>query len=91
MKEGGEIFKATRASNMVKMLTEMVNLAFWAPLLFRGWGFLDWLVSWQDNSVITYLIRSFSDKINNCASRHPDNHSELYCLFIYREAFLIQI
>ena len=85
MEEGGELFRAIKAGDMVEILAGMINLSYCAlgAIAIQGADVLERPVSWQHDGFVISLMRLFSDKINNCASGNPDNYSEVYCLCAY--------
>jgi len=82
---GGELFKAFKAGDVVKVLAGMINLAYSAlgAIAIQGADVLDQPVSWQHDGFVISLMRLFSDKINQCASGSPDSYSDVYDLCVY--------
>lgn len=82
MDEGSAVLKAITAGDMVKILTELVNLAYCAlsTIAMRGDDVVDYPVTWRHDGFILSIIRILSDKINNCTSGSTDDYSAVYCL-----------
>lgn len=85
MEEGGELFRAIKAGDMVKILAGMINLSYCAlgAIAIQGADVSEQPVTWQHDGFVISLMRLFSDKINNCASGNADNYSEVYDLCVY--------
>jgi len=85
MEEGGELFRAIKAGDMVDILAGMIHLSYAAlgAIAIQGADVLDRPVSWQHDGFVISLMRLFSDKINHCSSGSPENYSEVYDLCVY--------
>ena len=82
MEEGGGLFKAIKAGDMVNILAGTINLAYCAlgAIAIQGADVLDSQVSWRHDGFVISLVRLFSDKINHCTSGSPDDYSAVYSL-----------
>ncbi len=85
MEEGGELFRAIKAGDMVKVLAGMINLSYGAlgAIAIQGADVLEQPVTWRHDGFVISLMRLFSEKINQCTSGNPKDYSEVYCLCDY--------
>ncbi len=85
MEEGSEILKAIKAGEMVDILAGLVNLAYYAlgAIAMRGDDVTEHPVTWRHDGFVVSIMRTLSDKINNCTSGNTDDYSEVYCLCVH--------
>jgi len=85
MEQGSKVFKALKAGDMVEILTELIDLSYYAlgAIAMQGTDVSDQPVSWQHDGYVLSVMNILSDKINDCASGSADSYSEVYCLCLH--------
>lgn len=85
MEEGSKVLKALKAGDMVEILTELMDLSYYAlgAIAMQGADVTDQPVSWQHDGFVLSVMSILSDKINDCASGNADSYSEVYCLCVH--------
>jgi predicted HAD superfamily Cof-like phosphohydrolase len=82
MEEGSKVLKALKAGDMVGILTELIDLSYYAlgAIAMQGAEVSDQPVSWRQDGFVLSVMRILSDKINGCASGSTDSYSAVYHL-----------
>ena len=82
MEQGSKVLKALKAGDMVEILTELIDLSYYAlgAIAMQGADVTNQPVSWQHDGFVLSVMNILSDKINDCASGSADSYSEVYCL-----------
>ncbi len=85
MEQGSRVLKALKAGDMVEVLTELIDLSYYAlgAIAMQGSDVTDQPVSWQHDGFVLSVMRILSDKINDCASGSAECYSEVYCLCVH--------
>jgi predicted HAD superfamily Cof-like phosphohydrolase len=82
MEEGSKVLKALKAGDMVEILTEIIDLSYYAlgAIAMQGADVITQPVAWQHDGFVLSVMSILADKINDCASGSADSYSEVYCL-----------
>ena len=82
MEEGGELFTAFKRGEMAEVLAGLVNLGYAAltVIALQGEEVVEKPAGWKHDGFVISIMRSLSDKINQCASGQTEDYSALYCL-----------
>lgn len=84
MEEASELFKAFKRGEMADVLAGLVNLGYAAltVIALQGEDVKETSVSWQHDGLVISIMRSVSDKVNQCSSGQSEAYSTLYCLCV---------
>jgi predicted HAD superfamily Cof-like phosphohydrolase len=85
MEEGSKVLKALKGGDMVEILTELIDLSYYAlgAIAMQGADVTDQPVLWQHDGFVLSVMSILSDKINHCTSGSADSYSEVYCLCVH--------
>lgn len=85
MQEGSTVLNAIKAGDMVEILLGLVNLATVAveAIAVLGSDVVDLPVAWRHDGSVVSVMRTLSDKINQCSSGKPEDYSAVYCLCVH--------
>ncbi|MDD5461036.1 MAG: nucleoside triphosphate pyrophosphohydrolase family protein [Methylococcales bacterium] len=84
MEEGSNVLKALKAGDMVGILTELIDLSYYAlgAIAMQGAEVSDQPVSWRHDGFVLSVMRILSGKINSCTSGSTDSYSAVYHLCV---------
>ncbi len=84
MEEGGELFNTFKKGDMAEVLAGLIKLGYAAltAIAIQGEDVVEESVGWKHDGLMISLMRSLSDKINQCGSGQTKDYSALYCLCV---------
>lgn len=85
MQAGSCVFKAIKVGDMVEILLGLMNLATTAieAISARGGDVEELPVTWRHDGSVISVMRTMSDKINQCSSGTAEDYSAVYCLCMH--------
>jgi len=85
MQQGSVVLKAIKVGDMVEILFGMIKLATTAveAIAARGGDVMELPVTWRHDGSVISVMRTVSDKINQCSSGATEDYSAVYCLCVH--------
>ena len=84
LEEASELFKAFKRGEMADVLAGLVNLGYAAltVIALQGADVTETSVSWKHDGLVISIMRSISDRLNQCSSGKGEAYSALYFLCV---------
>ncbi len=84
LEETSELFNAFKRGDMAEVLAGLVNLGYAAltVIALQGEDVAETAVGWKYDGLIISIMRSVSDRVNQCASGKSEAYSALYCFCV---------